>query len=99
MEGSMPTVSLPTGIELYYEAHGQDEPLVLLPSTAFASDCWQLEQVGPLSEALRLITLDVRGTGRSSHPDTVYSVEQMAADTIALLDHLDVRAAHVLGHS
>jgi 3-oxoadipate enol-lactonase len=95
----MPTVSLPTGIELYYESHGQGEPLVLLPSTAFASDCWHLEQVGPLSEAVRLITLDVRGTGRSSHPDTVYSVEQMAADTIALLDHLDIRAAHVLGHS
>ena len=95
----MPTVALPTGIDLYYESHGAGEPLVLLPSTAFASDVWHLEQVNPLAERLNLIILDPRGCGRSSRPDRVYTIEQMAADVIALLDHLDVRAAHVLGHS
>src|SRR5919202_6153622 len=95
----MPTAKLPTGVDLYYESHGADEPLVLLPSTAFAGDVWHLEQVGPLAERLNLIILDVRGTGRSSRPNRVYTIEQMAADVIALLDHLDVPAAHVLGHS
>ncbi|HEY7066382.1 MAG TPA: alpha/beta fold hydrolase [Chloroflexota bacterium] len=95
----MPTVKLPTGIEMYYESHGAGEPLVLLPSTAFASAVWHLEQVRPLAERLNLIILDVRGTGRSSRPDRVYTIEQMAADVIALLDHLGVPAAHVLGHS
>jgi 3-oxoadipate enol-lactonase len=95
----MPTVALPTGIDLYYESHGSGEPLVLLPSTAFASDVWHLEQVGPLAERLNLIILDPRGCGRSNRPDRVYTIEQMAADVLALLDHLDVPAAHVLGHS
>ncbi len=95
----MPTVSLPTGIDLYYESHGAGEPLVLLPSTAFASDVWHLEQVEPLAARLNLIVLDVRGTGRSSRPDRVYTIEQMAADVLVLLDHLGVPAAHVLGHS
>ena len=95
----MPTVKLPTGIDMYYESHGTGEPLVLVPSTAFASDVWQLEQVGPLAERLNLIILDPRGCGQSSRPDRVYTIEQMAGDVIALLDHLDVPAAHVLGHS
>jgi pimeloyl-ACP methyl ester carboxylesterase len=95
----MPTVALPTGIELYYESHGQGEPLALLPSTAFGADCWHLEQVPALAKTLRLIILDVRGVGRSTHAQGVYTIEQMAADTMALLDHLDVPAAHVLGHS
>src|SRR5919202_7081969 len=95
----MPTAKLPTGVDLYYEPHAADEPLVLLPSTAFASDVWHLEQVGPLAERLNLIILDVRGTGRSSRPDRVYTIEQMAGDVVALLDHLGIPAAHVLGHS
>jgi len=32
----MPNVSLPTGVNLYYETHGRGEPLVLVPSTAFS---------------------------------------------------------------
>jgi hypothetical protein len=32
----MPTVNLPTGVDLYYETHGSGEPLALIPSTAFS---------------------------------------------------------------
>jgi len=32
----MPNVTLPTGIDMYYETHGSGEPLALIPSTAFA---------------------------------------------------------------
>ncbi len=95
----MPTVRLPTGIDLYYESHGDGEPLVLLPSTAFGADCWQLEQVPALARTLRVIICDLRGIGRSTHYQGVYSVEQMTADVVALLDHLGVPATHALGHS
>lgn len=30
----MPNVKIPTGVDLYYESHGQGEPLILVPSTA-----------------------------------------------------------------
>ena len=95
----MPTVHLPTGIDMYYESHGQGEPLVLLPSTAFPSDVWLPDQVPELSKDLRLILPDLRGIGRSTKAQGAYTIEQLAIDVMALLDHLDVRTAHVLGHS
>ena len=95
----MPTVHLPTGIDMYYESHGQGEPLVMLPSTAFPSDVWLPEQVPGLSQDLRLILPDLRGIGRTTKAGGAYSIELLAIDVMALLDHLDVRAAHVLGHS
>src|SRR2546423_1863417 len=49
MEVAMPTVHLPTGIDMYYESHGDGEPLVLIPSTAFPADVWLPDQVPALS--------------------------------------------------
>ncbi len=95
----MPLQALPTGIELYYESHGQGEPLVLIPSTAFGGDVWLSDQVPELAETLNVVVFDPRGCGRSSHPQGVYTIEQMAGDVVALLDHLGIGAAHVLGHS
>ncbi len=95
----MPLAHLPTGIEMYYESHGDGEPLVLLPSTAFPADVWLPHQVPGLSKDLRLIILDERGIGRSTKYQGAYTIEQMACDTIALLDYLDIPAAHILGHS
>ena len=42
----MPVHTLPTGIELYYEVHGQGEPLVLIPATGFGGDVWRWVPVG-----------------------------------------------------
>lgn len=95
----MPNVKLPTGVDLYYESHGQGEPLVLIPSTAFSADVWKPYQVPGLSKSLNLITHDPRGCGRSTVKQEVYTIDQMANDVVALLDHLGIRSAHVLGHS
>lgn len=95
----MPIVKLPTGVDLYYESHGQGEPLVLVPSTAFSADVWKPYQVPALSKSLNLIIHDPRGCGRSTAVQEVYTIDQMANDIVALLDHLGIRSAHVLGHS
>ena len=47
----------------------------------------------------RCIALDNRGSGRSGKPDGPYSLEQMAADAVAVLDAEGVGRAHVVGHS
>jgi pimeloyl-ACP methyl ester carboxylesterase len=52
-----------------------------------------------LSKALNLIIHDPRGTGRSTASQQVYTINQMANDVVALLDHLEIGSAHVLGHS
>ena len=95
----MPIQRLSTGIDLHYESHGTGEPLVLIPGTGFAGNVWYPSQVPTLSKSLRVVTLDVRGCGRSSAPAGVYTIEQMACDVAALLDHLGIDQAHVLGHS
>src|SRR5437868_7299660 len=95
----MPKQRLATGIDLYYETHGEGEPLVLIPATGFAGNVWSPSQVPPLSRALRVIVFDPRGCGRSSTPDRICTIEDMACDVAALLDHLGIDVAHVLGHS
>jgi len=95
----MPIANLPTGVDLYYESHGQGEPLVLFPSTAFSGEVWRPFQVTELSRSLNLIIHDPRGCGRSHVAQEVYTIDQMANDVVALLDHLGIRSAHVLGHS
>ncbi len=95
----MPNVNLPTGVNLYYESHGAGEPLVLIPSTAFSAEVWKPYQVLQLSKSVNLIIHDPRGSGRSTASQQVYTLEQMANDVIALLDHLKIPSAHILGHS
>jgi pimeloyl-ACP methyl ester carboxylesterase len=95
----MPKQRLSTGIDLHYESNGEGPPLVLIPATGFGGNVWIPSQVPALSKSLRVITLDPRGCGRSSAPEGVYTIEQMAGDVAALLDHLGIASAHVLGHS
>ena len=95
----MPVESLPTGVELYFESHGQGEPLILIPATGFSADVWLAHQVPVLSKSLKVILHDPRGCGRSTHSKGVYTIDQLANDVVALLDHLGIGSAHVLGHS
>jgi pimeloyl-ACP methyl ester carboxylesterase len=94
----MPNVHLPTGANIYYETHGQGEPLVLIPSTAFSGEVWKPSQIA-LAKSLQLIIYDPRGCGRTTQMQQVFTINQMANDVVALLDHLQIPAAHLCGHS
>lgn len=85
-------------IELYYEEHGSGEPLLLIMGLAADSQAWVF-QVPAFSEQFRTITFDNRGVGRSSKPVGPYSIHQMADEAAALLDHLQIESAHVVGVS
>jgi len=95
----MPIANLPTGAELYYETHGAGEALLLFPSTAFSGEVWKPFQVPALAPAMQLILHDPRGCPRTKVRERVYTIEQMANDGLALLDHLNISRAHLLGHS
>jgi len=94
----VPNVKLPTGVDLYYETHGQGEPLIFVPSTAFSGEVWKPSQM-PLAESMNVIFHDPRGCGRSVAEQSVYTIEQMALDIVALMDHLKHSSAHLIGHS
>lgn len=86
-------------VELYYEVHGGDGPPLLLVA-GLASDVSSWQTVLPaLSEHFRVIVVDNRGIGRSVPEDAPVSVDLMADDCAALIDHLGYGPVHVLGHS
>jgi pimeloyl-ACP methyl ester carboxylesterase len=95
----MAEARLPTGVSIYYEAHGQGEPLVLIPGTGFSGEVWKPFQLPRLSQSLNVILHDPRGCGRSSRLQSSCTIDQMACDVAALLDHLEIDSTHVLGHS
>ena len=95
----MPVEKLSTGVDLYYESQGRGEAVVFIPGTGFAGNVWMDTQVEPLSRSLQVIVHDPRGCGRSTLVKGVYTIDQMANDVAALLQHLGVRSAHIIGHS
>ena len=92
----MPTAAL-NGVEIYYEESGQGAPVLLVPASWWPSDTWNVGSVPFLSRRFKTITLDCRGTGRSSKPRDGYTVTQFARDCIALLAHLGVSRCHAVG--
>ena len=94
----MPMVALPTGADLYYETYGEGEALLLIPSTGFSCEVWKPSQI-PLQASTQLVIHDPRGCGRTVASQSVYTINQMSNDVVALLDHLGIRSAHLFGHS
>ena len=82
----------------YFEESGSGEVLVLICGLSADLQAWRF-QVAELSKSYRVICFDNRGAGRSSAPDEPYSIGQMADDLAALMDHLSVSKARVLGWS
>ncbi|MGI6790618.1 alpha/beta fold hydrolase [Aminivibrio sp.] len=85
-------------IELYYEVHGDGPPLLLVAGLASDVSSWQTV-LPALSEHFRVIIVDNRGIGRSIPEDAPVSVDLMADDCAALIDHLGYGPVHILGHS
>jgi pimeloyl-ACP methyl ester carboxylesterase len=90
------------GVHISYTDEGRGEPVVLIHGLHSSGTFnWRAPgMIGRLTPHFRVITLDLRGHGRSDKPDRpdAYGV-QLAEDVIRLLDHLHIRSAHVAGYS
>jgi 3-oxoadipate enol-lactonase len=73
-------------------------PLLLLHSIGTTHSIWE-SQAQALARHFRVIRPDMRGHGLSGVTPGDYSMQQLAADALALLDALGIRAAHVAGIS
>lgn len=87
------------GQELYYEVHGEGPPLVLVMGIGYDSTLWTIAQVPALSQQFKVVIFDNRDAGRSSKATSAYTIADMADDTAALMDALQIQRAHVLGLS
>src|SRR5207245_2413513 len=71
---------------------------MLVPGLNGVGAFWA-RQVPDFARDFRVVVHDHRGTGQSTHSRIRYSVEQMAADVLRLMDRLGIASAHVAGHS
>ncbi len=99
-----PTTSVKTGyapvngLKLYYEIHGTGEPLILLHGGVGATEMFN--PILPLlSNTRRVIAVDLQAHGRTADIDRPLSMEAMAGDIAALIKHLGIEKADVMGYS
>ena len=93
----MPHFTAPDGTQLYYTDNGDGLPVLALAGlTRNTSD---FDHVAPHLNC-RLIRMDYRGRGQSDWADpATYTIHQEAMDAVALLDHLNIEKAAILGTS
>ena len=85
---------------IYYERHGASDgpPVLFIRGTGADGTRW-MPQVEAYRDEVDCIIFDNRGAGRSDTTPPPYTVEQMASDTIALMDELGLASAHLAGSS
>jgi len=87
------------GLRLAYDDKGQGTPLLCLPGLTRNMDDFE-PVVDAFADKARIIRLDFRGRGGSDYGDPMtYTIPQEAQDTLALLDHLGLEQAAILGTS
>ena len=86
------------GLRLAYDDQGAGLPLVFLHAFPLNRSMWT-PQVAALSRQFRTITIDLRGHGDSDAPLWDFSLDHYADDVCALLDHLAVPQAVLIGLS
>jgi pimeloyl-ACP methyl ester carboxylesterase len=87
------------GLKMYYEIHGAGQPLVLLHG-AFSAIGTSFGSLLPeLARSRQVIALELQGHGRTADIDRPLTIEQMADDTAAALEHLGIAQADFFGYS
>ena len=88
----------PDGTGLAYRDEGTGTPVLCLPG--LTRDSRDFDYLAPHLQGVRLIRLDPRGRGASDRADpATYTVPVEAGDALALLDHLGLERAGVIGTS
>jgi pimeloyl-ACP methyl ester carboxylesterase len=94
----MPRASL-RGHTIHYQQIGSGPDVVLIHGLFCNIAFWWFRVAPKLAETCRVTALDLRGHGFSAMSDEGYRTVDLAGDVIALMEHLDIREAHVIGHS
>lgn len=88
------------GTRIHYFKTGRPNgpPVLFIQGLGAGKSGWALQLLAT-APRYQGIALDNRGAGRSDKPHGDYSLEQMADDAIAVLDHAGIETAHVVGAS
>src|SRR5688572_25859457 len=87
------------GLKMYYEVHGSGDPMVLLHGSFMTiTNNWS-GWVGELAKTRKVIAVEMQGHGRTADIKRAFSYENLADDVAALLDHLRIPRADLIGYS
>jgi 3-oxoadipate enol-lactonase len=94
----MPSIDA-AGTELHYLRAGEGEPLLLIQGMSATHLAWGRPFLDELERSFDTIVFDNRGMGLSGQAELPFTIADLAADTAALLDALELETAHVVGIS
>jgi pimeloyl-ACP methyl ester carboxylesterase len=87
------------GLKMYYEVHGSGDPVVLLHGAYMTIPGNWTGWIGELSKTRKVIAVEMQGHGRRADIKREISFENLADDVAALLDHLKIPSADLIGFS
>jgi pimeloyl-ACP methyl ester carboxylesterase len=98
------------GLKMYYEVHGSGDPVVLLHGSFMTiTNNWSggtaldgkpgQDWISELSKTRKVIAVEMQGHGRTADIKRDFSYETLADDVAALLDHLKIPSADLIGYS
>ncbi|MGC4036169.1 MAG: alpha/beta hydrolase [Chitinophagaceae bacterium] len=87
------------GLKLYYEIHGDGQPIVLLHGSFMTINTAFAGIIPQLAKTRKVIAVELQGHGRTADIDRPFSFESMADDIAALLKYLKIENADILGYS
>mgnify|MGYP000739879008 CR=1 FL=1 len=85
-------------IDLYYETHGQGQPLVFIHGLGSSSADWE-RQTPDFSSKYKVVKSDLGVHGKSQKPPGPYSMSLFESDTAELIKSLELGPAHIVGIS
>ena len=95
----MNTVTTKDGTEIYYKDWGTGQPIVFCHGWPLSSEAWAGQMLFLAQHGYRAIAHDRRGHGRSSQTSSGNDMNTYADDLAAVIDHLDLKNAVLVGHS
>jgi pimeloyl-ACP methyl ester carboxylesterase len=89
------------GLKMYYEVLGDGEPVVLLHGSfmSISNSFHWVEWIDELSKTRKVIAVEMQGHGRTADIDRDFNYDNLADDVAALLDHLEIASADLIGYS
>ena len=95
----MTTITMKDGAEIYYKDWGAGQPVVFSHGWPLSSEAWASQMLFLTQNGYRVIAHDRRGHGRSSQISSGNDMNTYADDLAALIDHLNLKNAVLVGHS
>lgn len=86
------------GIKICYSSQGEGFPTFLLHGFGSKKEGF-MAQIPELSKYFRVISIDLRGSGKSSRPNYHYTMDMLVDDVKGLMDYLSIKKLNLISHS